>query len=223
MAGQKSNYRYNTKGYEVNYNMENLVMQGNVKEGIYTTSEVVADYTNVELRTLNKLTNKYKSRLEKFGKVRFEIRPLPSGQKQKIWHYNEQQATLLITFMRNTEQVADFKEALVKAFYELREEVTNQRVLLERNKQINKDLGQVIHEYLPDNQYAYSNYHTLAYKAVTGYTPKQLRSIYHVANAQEALTSSQLDEFERVKQAIASLIMIGQPYKIIKQAVSIAK
>ncbi|WP_404975524.1 Rha family transcriptional regulator [Weissella paramesenteroides] len=203
--------------------MENLVMQGNVKEGIYTTSEVVADYTNVELRTLNKLTNKYKSRLEKFGKVRFEIRPLPSGQKQKIWHYNEQQATLLITFMRNTEQVADFKEALVKAFYELREEVDNQRVLLERNKQINKDLGQVIHEYLPDNQYAYSNYHTLAYKVVTGYTPKQLRSMYHVANAQEALTSSQLDEFERVKQAIASLIMIGQPYKIIKQAVSIAK
>lgn len=198
-------------------------MQGNVKEGIYTTSEIVAGYTKVELRTLNKLTNKYTSRLEKFGKVRFEIRPLPSGQKQKIWHYNEQQATLLITFMKNTEQVADFKEALVKAFYELREEVANQRVLLERNKQINKDLGQVIHEYLPDNQYAYSNYHTLAYKVVTGYTPKQLRSMYHVANAQEALTSSQLDEFERVKQAIASLIMIGQPYKIIKQAVSIAK
>lgn len=203
--------------------MKDLVMQGNVKEGIYTTSEIVAGYTKVELRTLNKLTNKYTSRLEKFGKVRFEIRPLPSGQKQKIWHYNEQQATLLITFMKNTEQVADFKEALVKAFYELREEVANQRVLLERNKQINKDLGQVIHEYLPDNQYAYSNYHTLAYKVVTGYTPKQLRSMYHVANAQEALTSSQLDEFERVKQAIASLIMIGQPYKIIKQAVSIAK
>ncbi|KAA8457531.1 hypothetical protein FKV88_02100 [Weissella paramesenteroides] len=198
-------------------------MQGNVKEGIYTTSEVVADYTNVELRTLNKLTNTYKSRLETFGKVRFEIRPLPSGQKQKIWHYNEQQATLLITFMRNTEQVADFKEALVKAFYELREEVANQRVLLERNKQVNKDLGQVIHEYLPDNQYAYSNYHTLAYKAVTGYTPKQLRSMHHIANAQEALTSEQLDECERVKQAIASLIMIGQPYKVIKQAVSIVK
>lgn len=203
--------------------MKDLVMQGNVKEGIYTTSEIVAGYTKVELRTLNKLTNKYKSRLEKFGKVRFEIRPLPSGQKQKIWHYNEQQATLLITFMRNTEQVADFKEALVKAFYELREEVANQRVLLERNKQTNKDLGQVIHEYLPDNPYAYSNYHTLAYKAVTGFTPKQLRTMYHIANAQEALTSEQLDEFERVKQAIASLIMIGQPYKIIKQAVSIAK
>ena len=119
---------------------------------------------------------------------------------------------------------------IAKAFKELKnrvaeqqQEIANKNLLLERNKQINKDLGQVIHEYLPDNQYAYSNYHTLAYKAVTGYTPKQLRNMYHVANAQETLTSSQLDEFERVKQAIASLIMIGQPYKIIKQAVSIAK
>lgn len=203
--------------------MENLVMQGNVKEGIYTTSEIVSEYVGVTFEHVGQITRKHRNRLEKFGKLVFEKRPLPSGQYRKIWHYNEQQATLLITFMRNTEQVADFKEALVKAFYELREEVANQRVLLERNKQINKDLGQVIHECLPDNQYAYSNYHTLAYKAVTGYTPKQLRSMYHVANAQEALTSSQLDEFERVKQAIASLIMIGQPYKVIKQAVSIVK
>jgi hypothetical protein len=45
--------------------------------------------------------------------------------------------------------------------------------------------------------------------------------MYHVANAQEALTNEQLDEFERVKQAIASLIMIGQTYKAIKQAISI--
>jgi hypothetical protein len=57
--------------------------------------------------------------------------------------------------------------------------------------------------------------------AVTGLTPKKLRNMYHVANAQEALTNEQLDEFERVKQAIASLIMIGQTYKAIKQAISI--
>ena len=200
--------------------MEDLVMRGNVKEGIYTTSEVVADYTNVELRTLNKLTNKHKSRLEKFGKVRFEIRPLPSGQKQKIWHYNEQQATLLITFMRNTEQVADFKENLVKAFYELREEVTNQRVMLERNRKTNKDLGQVIKEYLPDNPHAYSNYHILAYKTVTGFTPKKLREMYHVSHAQDALTSDQVKRLEQVKQAIASLIMIGQDYQTIQRAIS---
>lgn len=98
-----------------------------------------------------------------------------------------------MTMLDNTPAVIEFKVNLVKAFYELRNEVANQRVLLERNKQINKDLGQVIHEYLPDNKYAYSNYHTLAYMAVTGLTPKKLRNIYHVVNAQEALTNEQLD------------------------------
>ena len=195
-------------------------MRGNVQEGVYTTSEIVSEYVDVKLRTLNKLTNKYCSRLEKFGKMRFEIAPLPSGQSRKVWHYNEQQATLLITFMRNTEQVADFKENLVKAFYQLREEITKQQLMLERNHKTNKDLGEVIHEYLPDNKYAYSNYHTLAYKTVTGFTPKQLRTMYHVADAQEALTSEQLEQIETVRQAIASLIIIGQDYRTIKQAIS---
>ncbi|WP_441347883.1 Rha family transcriptional regulator, partial [Streptococcus suis] len=40
---------------------------------------------------------------------------------------NEHQATLLITFLKNTEQVANFKENLVKAFFELRQEVAEFR------------------------------------------------------------------------------------------------
>lgn len=42
MAGQKSNYRYNTKGYEVNYNMENLVFVHDMKSEPYTTVSVLA-------------------------------------------------------------------------------------------------------------------------------------------------------------------------------------
>lgn len=207
-------------GQKGNYIMEELVMRGNVREGVYTTSEIVSEYVGVTFEHVGQITRKHKDRLEKFGKLVFEKRPLPSGQYRKVWHYNEQQATLLITFMRNTEQVADFKENLVKAFYQLREEVTNQRVMLERNRKTNKDLGQVIHDYLPDNPHAYSNYHTLAYKTVTGFTPKKLREMYHVSHAQDALTSDQVERLEQVKQAIASLIMIGQDYQTIQRAIS---
>ncbi len=224
MAGQKSNYSYNTKGYEVNYNMKNLVFVHDMKSEPFKTVSVLTLHTKTSRHAVMQLINNHMNELEEFGNMAFEMRKLNGrGRPKKEWHLNEPQATLLMTMLDNTPVVTEFKVNLVKAFYELREEVANQRVLLERNKQINKDLGQVIHEYLPDNQYAYSNYHTLAYKAVTGYTPKQLRSMYHVANAQEVLTSEQLDEFERVKQAIASLIMIGQLYKVIKQAVSIVK
>ncbi|MCT0485292.1 Rha family transcriptional regulator, partial [Weissella paramesenteroides] len=125
--------------------MKDLVMQGNIKEGIYTTETIIAKYAHIERRSLMKVINKYSENLKKFGTVRFEI----AGHGRKTYKFNEQQATYLLTLLDNTEPVIEFKIALVKAFYELREEVANQRVLLERNKQINKDLGQVIHEYLP--------------------------------------------------------------------------
>jgi phage regulator Rha-like protein len=43
------------------------------------------------------------------------------GEKQaKTYFLNEQQATLLLTYLRNSEIVREFKKALVKAFYELK-------------------------------------------------------------------------------------------------------
>lgn len=58
--------------------------------------------------------------LQRFGTVAFETRPLPGGGNPvRIALLNEQQATLLMTFMRNTEQVVAFKVALVDAFYQM--------------------------------------------------------------------------------------------------------
>ena len=200
--------------------MENLVFVHDMKSEPYTTVSVLTMHTKTSRHAVMQLINNHMNELEEFGNMAFEMRKLNGrGRPKKEWHLNEPQATLLMTMLDNTPVVIEFKVNLVKAFYELREEVANQRVLLERNKQINKDLGQVIHEYLPDNQYAYSNYHTLAYKAVTGYTPKQLRSMYHVANAQEALTSDELEKMEQVRHAIAGLIVIGQDYESDRKSV----
>lgn len=229
MAGQKSNYRYNTKGYEVNYNMENLVFVHDMKSEPYTTSDIVSEYSVVSRRRIRELITRHFNEFEQLGVLTFETSKINGrGRPHRIYHLTETHVTFLFSLLDNTPQVVKFNLLIAKAFKELKErvaeqqqEITNKNILLERNKQINKDLGQVIHEYLPDNKYAYSNYHTLAYLTVTGLTPKKLRNTYHVENAQEALTNEQLDEFERVKQAIASLIMIGQTYKAIKQAISI--
>ena len=66
--------------------------------------------------------------LEEFGGVAFETRkgkPLPQGgfaMPTEIAILNEQQATLLLTYMKNTSVVRQFKKALVKAFYNLLQE-----------------------------------------------------------------------------------------------------
>lgn len=198
--------------------MENLVLLSDGLSEPYTTNEIVEEFTGVTVDTVNRLTRTHTPRLEQFGKVGFEIRASNSGQKMKIWHYNEQQATLLITFMKNTEQVANFKEALVKAFYAQRTELTEKRVMLERNKQTNKDLGEVIKEHHPDKPFMYSTFHNLAYKLVVGIHPKQIKEMYHVGYAPDALHADQLEQIEKYRTIMANMLMVGMDYQTIKQA-----
>ncbi|KAA8435043.1 hypothetical protein FKV73_01270 [Weissella paramesenteroides] len=209
--------------------MKNLVFVHDMNSEPYTTGDIVSEYSGVNRRRIRELITRHFNEFEQLGVLTFETSKINGrGRPHKIYYLTETHVTFLFSLLDNTPQVVKFNLLIAKAFKELKErvaeqqqEITHKNILLERNKQINKDLGQVIHEYVPDNKYAYSNYHTLAYLTVTGLTPKKLRNTYHVTNAQEALTNEQLDEFERVKQAIASLIMIGQTYKAIKQAISI--
>ncbi|WP_158306225.1 Rha family transcriptional regulator [Weissella koreensis] len=198
-------------------------MYSNPTDGIYTTPEIIAEYTNIQVESINRLIRNHKSKLEAFGVMRFEIRkPLKGskgGRPTKHYFLNEPQATLLITFLDNTDTVATFKENLVHAFYEQREELTNARIMLERNHKTNKDLGETIKNCLPDNPHAFSNYHTLAYMVVTGLTPKQFREARNVTDAQDGLTANELKQMELIRSTMAGLIELGKSYQEIKEIV----
>lgn len=102
----------------------------------YTTSEVIAEAAGMNRRTVNRLIQTHKADLEEFGRVRFQIAPLKTKggvQSVTVYHLNEQQATLLMTYARNTETVRAFKKELVKQFYAMRS------LLLERNSPIWQD------------------------------------------------------------------------------------
>lgn len=78
----------------------------------FTTSDVIAEWTGNSYRSVQRIIEKQLTRLEKFGRVRFEITPLQTKggiQDHKVYQLNEQQAILLITFLKNTDIVADFK------------------------------------------------------------------------------------------------------------------
>lgn len=105
-----------------------------------TTSLAIAAGTENEHASVMLLVRKFISELETFGKVSFEVAPEGNsrfeigksvvevnnprdskGRRTEIAFLNEPQATLLITFLRNSEIVVRFKVALVKAFYEMRD------------------------------------------------------------------------------------------------------
>jgi len=87
-----------------------------------TTSLAIAEGTEVEHKAVIQLVRNYQSDLEEFGPLTFEMakgKSLPQGGFAKSTEYatlNEDQATLLMTYMRNSEIVRSFKKRLVKDF-----------------------------------------------------------------------------------------------------------
>ena len=114
--------------------MKNLVVE---YKGIPSVSHlVVAENTNNEIRSVSKIITNYLKDFEEFGAVRFEIATEHLGllepsankflanQARKIYWLNEEQATLLLTYLQNTPIVREFKKALIKEFYQMRETFT---------------------------------------------------------------------------------------------------
>jgi len=89
---------------------------------LFTTSEAIALGAGVEHRATLQLIGQHQTDLEEFGGVAFEMRPFETAggtQQRRVARLNEPQATLLLTYLKNTEQVRAFKKALVKAFFEM--------------------------------------------------------------------------------------------------------
>lgn len=94
-----------------------------------TTSEIIAQGVGIEHRAILQTLRNYKADFETFGILTFETQK-PSDAfemrrgciKEKVVALlSEQQATLLVTYCKNTEVVRKFKVALVKAFYKARQ------------------------------------------------------------------------------------------------------
>ncbi|MFN7073894.1 Rha family transcriptional regulator, partial [Proteus mirabilis] len=69
--------------------------------------------------------------LNEFGRVAFEMRSFDTDggrQKQQVALLNEQQATLLITYMRNNDVVREFKKKLVSEFFKMRSALAAKKI-----------------------------------------------------------------------------------------------
>ncbi len=85
---------------------------------------IISEKTWIDKSSIQSLIRQHSWDLEDFWALRFEIRVLPAWPwtaRAKEYFLNEQQATLIMTYLRNNEIVREFKKNLVRAFFELRE------------------------------------------------------------------------------------------------------
>lgn len=96
-----------------------------------TTSLAIAEGVERPHASIIKLIRENLSDFEAFGLVGFEIQPRSAGQHgggdTEYAILNEHHATLLITFLRNIGIVKEFKKRLVKAFFEMRDELNKRQ------------------------------------------------------------------------------------------------
>ncbi|OUQ31838.1 hypothetical protein B5E73_05445 [Ligilactobacillus salivarius] len=183
----------------------------------YTTSEIIANNTNNSRVSVRRLIEKHIDRLKQFGKVEFEMQPLPSGQKAKVYKLNEQQATLLITFLDNSDIVANFKTLLVKQFYEMRDELTKRNINRAIEKPVKKTLMDCIKKWKYASKYAYSNINRLLIKGATGLSIKALKKERGDAKAAlDLLTSQEQEKYNQLEQKVIAYIEADFDYQLIK-------
>lgn len=190
------------------------------KKEPYTTSEIVAECSGVQHHTITRLLRNHKERFEAFGFYGFEIHKLDGkGRPKKVYHLNEQQATLLITYLDNTPQVVEFKTSLVKAFFEMRDEVAEFRYQRALEKPKRKTLHDSIENWEQAPKHAHSTVTNLLLKGTTGMNKKQLVASRGGKTGIDSLTSQEIIRYRALEDMAIALINLNMEYQDIKALV----
>lgn len=100
---------------------------------VFTNSKVIANGTGNQHHAVRELIKKYRSEIEDFGTLFISNEESSGGRPMEVFYLNEEQATFVITLLRNSKVVVKFKKELVKQFYAMR------RFLLEKQSQMWND------------------------------------------------------------------------------------
>lgn len=188
-----------------------------------TTSLIVAEGTNNQHKSVVRLINEHSKRIERWGQIRFSdlksTNPL-GGRPTKVAYLNEQQATFLITLLKNNDIVLDFKAELVDQFFKMRQvlqQIALQRPLIRQSTKITqRKVTDAIKEYVIPN--ARANGSTAPDKVFYMTYNKLFNKVVNIpAGQRDTLTTSQLIMLDQMQDVAAANIRIkakrGEDYR----------
>lgn len=108
------------------------------QDEIFTNSKVIAEGTGNQHHAVQQIISKYENDIKEFGALSFEMQVLKhenykGSTREKVYFLNEEQATFVITLLRNSKVVVKFKKELVRQFYAMR------RFLIEKQSKLWND------------------------------------------------------------------------------------
>lgn len=198
------------------------------KDECFIDSENLALMSDNEHRAVRQLIRNYKTDLEKFGVLTFEMsKPNKDGGRPKTTYLlNEQQATLLTTFMKNSEKVRLFKVNLVNEFFKMREYINSQKLIRLTGKEIRKSLTEAVDQSGENERmhgHGYSSYTKMVYELTNlqdkfkfwKLKSKAFRDEYK-GNFRDYISSDELDRVKQAEALIKPLLEMDKQYSEIK-------
>lgn len=204
--------------------LADLVFVHGLNEEPYTTDKIIAEHSGNDLDSVRRLARSHKQDFEEFGFYGFEIRKLNGrGRPEKIYHFNEQQAILLITYLDNTPQVNQFKKALVHEFYRMKQELTQRQINRAIEKPQRKTLMDAVKSWPNASQWSYRNMTQLLLKRATGgLTAQQIKKQRHVDNSLDGLTSEEQARYEKLENIAIGLVGLNKTWDEVKGVLLLA-
>lgn len=194
-----------------------------LNEEPYTTDKIISECSNNQLDNVKHLIRNHKRDFEEFGVLGFEIRKLNGrGRPQKTYHLNEQQATLLITYLDNTPEVNKFKKSLVHEFYRMKQELTQRQINRAIEKPQRKSLTDAIKEWQQAPRHIYINMTQLLLKRATGLTAQQIKKQRHVKVALDGLTLKEQERYQQLENIAIGLVGLNKTWDEVKGVLLLA-
>lgn len=186
---------------------------------LFTNSKVIAEGTGNQHESVVAIIQKYWEDILEFGNIEFS--DLKSGNQkggrpEKIYYLNEEQATFVITLLRNSKTVVKFKKELVRQFYAMRkfifekqsEKWTDTRLTNKENRLKETDVIKLLVDYAKKQGSTHSD------KLYLTYT-KLAKSV--VGKERDSMSISDLNNLTLIESIILQTIRIdmsmGMHYK----------
>ena len=204
--------------------MNDLVFMHGLNEEPYTTDKIIAKCSDNSLHAVKVLIYSHKKDLEEFGILSFEMTKLPGrGRPQKTYHLNEQQSTLLITYLDNTPQVNQFKKSLVREFYRMKKELTTRQINRAIEKPQCQTLMDAVKSWPNANQWSYRNITQLLLRRATGgLTANQIKHQRHVDNSLDGLTVKEQERYTQLENIAIGLVGLNKTWDEVKGVLLLA-
>jgi len=200
--------------------MEELVRV--IKNEVFTDSMVVAQGTGNEHHSVTRIIRNYIEDFKEFGEIQFmdlkSINP-QGGRPIRIYLLNEQQATLLMTYLGNNEIVRSFKKKLVQQFYQMKKSlIQKQSIQWQQTRLAAKNTRKLETEEIKELvQYAHAQGSKSAEKYYLALSKLANKTIGLSGGQREQASITQLNTLALVENIIHHVIQEGieeqVPYK----------